>query len=103
MTFEFETLDGKERMELDSIIGRAPPIGKEINWHGKRWVRVPSVPAEPKVKKDCHFVSHSLPRNYKHHKGEFDASGRPLFNSWKEQRDTLARSQHNERHGFVYE
>ena len=104
MTFEFMPVGGgDERLELDFGVGRAPAIGKVIKYEGRAWVRIPSIPAEPKVKKDCHFVSHSLPRNYKHHKGAFDAAGRPLFSSWNEQRETLARANHNEKSQTVYD
>lgn len=104
MTFEFMPVGGgDERLELEFDIGKAPGIGGVIGYGGRMWVRIPSLTAPPKVQKDCHFVSHSLPRNYKHHKGDFDDSGRPLFSSWKEQKDTLARANHGADHDIIYD
>ena len=58
--------------------------------------RRPSKHAGSMVRPDIHFESHQLPRNWKHHTGNFSPEGKPRFSSRQEVREAIARADHNE-------
>ena len=47
-------------------------------------------------RRDLNFVSSQLPRNWKHHKGEFDKQGRPVFTNRRELENSMARARDKE-------
>jgi len=82
MIYEFEAKDG-ETVEVDYSMERAPEFGATISRNGKTFTRLlPKSMERPRVRRDCHIVSHSLPRNDPRHKGEFTPEGKPVFTSW---------------------
>jgi hypothetical protein len=48
------------------------------------------------VKKTPNFASNQLPRNWKHHKGQFDSKGRPVFTNRREIENSMARARDKE-------
>jgi hypothetical protein len=83
----------------------APPIGSKRG----QLVRVPDG-NQAKCVKDRHFVSKSLPLNYKHHRdagGKFNKKGQPIFESMRQVQQTAARSRGEEGGaegmGYIYD
>jgi hypothetical protein len=48
------------------------------------------------VRKDDAFVSRQMPKNWKHHKGQFDKSGRPIFRNMAEAHEAARRARGEE-------
>jgi len=82
MKYEFTAKDGST-VDVEYSMTKAPEFGATISRKGKRFTRLlPTSMERPRVKRDCHIVSHSLPRNDPRHKGEFTPEGKPVFTSW---------------------
>jgi len=47
-------------------------------------------------RKELNFASNQLPKNWKHHKGEFDSAGRPVFTSRRQIENSMARARDEE-------
>jgi hypothetical protein len=48
------------------------------------------------VRKDDAFASNQMPRNWKHHKGQFDKKGRPVFRNMAEAHESARRARGEE-------
>jgi hypothetical protein len=48
------------------------------------------------VRKDEAFRSHQSPRHWKHHKGEFDKRGRPIFRNMRDAHEAARRARGEE-------
>lgn len=48
------------------------------------------------VRRNDAFVSNQAPRNWKHHKGEFDKKGRPIFRNMQEAHESARRARGEE-------
>lgn len=48
------------------------------------------------VRKNEAFVSQQLPKNWRHHKGEFDKRGRPVFRNMQEAHEASRRARGEE-------
>jgi len=55
------------------------------------------------VRKDEAFQSHQLPKNWKHHKGEFDKKGRPVFRNMREAHEAARRARGEEGTHLYYD
>jgi len=55
------------------------------------------------VRKDDAFVSRQLPKNWKHHKGQFDQKGRPVFRNMREAHEAARRAQGEEGTNLHYD
>lgn len=107
MLYEFQCPDG-ELILLPYSPDDAPDIGEVVvTSEGVRARRIPSTPEIKGAHEGStawpRFESHQLPRNWKHHKGEFSPEGKPRFNSKQEIKEACARASHLEgqevRHG----
>ena len=47
-------------------------------------------------RKDVNFASSQLPKNWKHHRGEFDSAGRPVFTNRRQIENSMARARDEE-------
>ena len=47
-------------------------------------------------RKELNFASNQLPKNWKHHKGEFDSAGRPVFTNRRQIENSMARARDEE-------
>jgi hypothetical protein len=47
-------------------------------------------------RKELNFASNQLPKNWKHHRGEFDSAGRPVFTSRRQIENSMARARDEE-------
>ena len=84
MSYVFSASDG-ETIEVDLPMTDAPEFGAVILRDDKTYVRqIPKRTSRPRVKRDCHIVSHSQPRWCPDHKGEFTKEGKPVYTSWGE-------------------
>lgn len=48
------------------------------------------------IRTDEAFVSRQAPRNWKHHRGQFDKNGRPIFRNMAEAREAAKRARGEE-------
>lgn len=55
------------------------------------------------VRKDEAFRSQAAPRNWKHHKGEFDKKGRPIFRNMYEAHEATRRARGEEGSQVYYD
>lgn len=90
--YDFRNLDTGETIEEFFSMQDVPPMVLRQKPEGgtETFVRVYTVP-EARVKADRHFISHQLPRNYKHH-NRFDAKGNCAFTSQREVDECMARA-----------
>jgi hypothetical protein len=95
MRYEFESAFG-ERIEIDIPVDEAPEIGSTRVVDGTTYKRVASlaqfVDSRNGSTKFPRFESHQLPRNWKHHKGEFGPTGKPRFANKAEVDEAVARA-----------
>ena len=54
-------------------------------------------------RKDVNFASSQLPKNWKHHKGEFDSAGRPVFTNRRQIENSMARARDKEGVNIEYD
>jgi hypothetical protein len=104
--YTFSSVKTGERVEFDLPMKEAPPVGTVVKRNGKDYVRVVDR-VQTRTPATRSFVSHSLPRNYKHHAdagGKFNEQGKPVFDSMRQVRETSARSQGEEpERGYAYD
>ena len=75
----------------------APDIGEIVEYEDVEWIRVLSTGVQARCCENRHFASKSLPFNYEPHAragGSFNAAGEPVFDSWKQIRETTAAARH---------
>ena len=99
MMYEFESAFG-ERIEVDLPMDAAPAIGEVRVVGGTTYRRIFSKATFGDSRKGstafpC-FESHSLPRNWKHHKGAFSPEGKPRFSNRGEVDEAVARARHED-------
>ena len=54
-------------------------------------------------RRDVNFASSQLPKNWKHHKGEFDSAGRPVFTNRRQIENSMARAREEEGLNIEYD
>ncbi len=99
--YQFESKHGN-MIEEFFYMKDAPKIGSRIRRQGRVYSRVPNDYNCIAIA-DRNFVSKQLPLNYKHHRGEFDKSGRPVFTSKQDIIETVACSRDNDEGAGSYD
>lgn len=90
-TYVFKNKRG-QYLEKEMDPETVPRIGEWIRQGRERYYRMPSMP-QAACKKDRHFTSNGLPRNWPYAKDHEPGTGKPRFDSMAAVREAEARSQ----------